>query len=354
MLNKLFIAMKYNLLGKTGVLVSELCLGAMTFGGRGMWQAIGQLTQDEVNQLVKTSIDQGINFIDTANAYSEGLSEILLGKALKDLGINRQQVFIATKVRLRMGPGANQVGLSRLHIADSVNDSLQRLGLSHIDMLYIHGVDPVTSLEETMRGLEDAVRSGKVRYIGVSNHPAWMVMKANSFAEKMGWTKFVASQNYYSIGGRDVEREIIPMALSEDIGIMPWSPLAGGFLSGKFTRNNLKAGGSRRDEFDFPPIDKVKAYDIVDVMNEIGRGYKVSAAQIALAWLLQKPGVTSIIIGAKKHDQLQDNIAATQLQLSNNDMQQLDAVSALSPEYPGWMVGRQMQGRFPEKELKYA
>jgi aryl-alcohol dehydrogenase-like predicted oxidoreductase len=340
--------MKYNLLGKTGVLVSELCLGAMTFGGKGMWEAIGRLTQDEVNQLVKTSIDQGINFIDTANAYSEGLSEILLGKSLKDLGINRQQVFIATKVRLRMGPGANQVGLSRLHISDSVDDSLQRLGLSHIDLLYIHGVDPVTALEETMRGLEDVVRSGKVRYIGISNHPAWMVMKANCYAEKMGWTKFVASQNFYSIAGRDVEREIVPMALNEDIGIMPWSPLAGGFLSGKFTRNAQKAGDSRRDEFDFPPINKDKAYDIIDVMNEIGKSHKVSAAQVALAWLLNKPGVTSIIIGAKKHDQLKDNIASTQLQLSNDEMKRLDEISALSPEYPGWMVGRQLQGRFPE------
>jgi len=340
--------MKYNQLGKTGVLVSEFCLGAMTFGGKGYWEAIGRLQQDEVNQLVKTAIDQGINFIDTANAYSEGLSEMLLGAALKELGINRQQVFIATKVRLRMGPGANQIGLSRLHIMDSVNDSLQRLGLSHIDLLYIHGVDPITPLEETMRGLEDVVRSGKVRYLGISNHPAWMVMKANNFAEKMGWTKFVASQNYYTIAGRDVEREIIPMALSENISIMPWSPLAGGFLSGKFTRNNQTAGDSRRDTFDFPPIDKEKAYDIIDVMLSIGKAHGVSAAQVALAWLLTKPGVTSIIIGAKKHEQLLDNLASLKLQLTPNDLQKLDEISALKPEYPGWMIARQMQGRIPE------
>jgi aryl-alcohol dehydrogenase-like predicted oxidoreductase len=339
--------MKYNQLGNTGVLVSEICLGAMTFGGKGYWEAIGRLQQDEVNQLVKTSMDQGINFIDTANAYSEGLSEILLGKALKELDINRQQVVIATKVRLRMGPGANQVGLSRLHIMDSVNDSLQRLGLSYIDLLYIHGVDPITPLEETMRGLEDVVRSGKVRYLGISNHPAWMVVKANSFAEKMGWTKFVASQNYYSIAGRDAEREIVPMALSENISIMPWSPLAGGFLSGKFTRGNQVAGDSRRDTFDFPPVNKEKAYDIIDVMLKIGKEHGVSAAQVALAWLLTRPAVTSIIIGAKKHDQLLDNIASLKLQLTPDDILKLDEVSTLAPEYPGWMVNRQMQGRMP-------
>lgn len=339
--------MKYNQLSNTGVLVSELCLGAMTFGGKGYWEAIGRLQQDEVNQLVKTAVDQGINFIDTANAYSEGLSEMLLGKALKELGINRQHLVIATKVRLRMGAGANQVGLSRLHIMDSVNDSLGRLGLSHIDLLYIHGVDPITPLEETMRGLEDVVRSGKVRYLGISNHPAWMVVKANSFAEKMGWTKFVASQNYYSIAGRDVEREIVPMALSENMSIMPWSPLAGGFLSGKFTRNNQQAGDSRRDTFDFPPVDKEKAYDIIDVMLKTGKDHGVSAAQIALAWLLTKPAVTSIIIGAKKHEQLLDNIASLKLQLTPDEIQKLDEISALAPEYPGWMVNRQMQGRMP-------
>ena len=170
--------MKYNVLGNTGVLVSELCLGTMTFGGKGYWEAVGKVPQDEVNQIVKSSVDDGINFIDTSNAYSEGLSETMLGEALIKLGIGRQELVIATKVRLRMGPGANQVGLSRVHIMDAVNDSLQRLQMSHIDLLYIHGVDPITPLEETMRGLEDVVRSGKVRYIGVSNHPAWMVMKA--------------------------------------------------------------------------------------------------------------------------------------------------------------------------------
>jgi aryl-alcohol dehydrogenase-like predicted oxidoreductase len=341
--------MKYNQLGKTGILVSELCLGTMTFGGKGYWKSIGELPQDEVNLLTKTAIDSGINFIDTANAYSEGLSETMLGKAINSLGISRQEVVVATKVRLRMGKGANQVGLSRLHISDSVDDSLKRLGLSHIDLLYIHGVDPITSLEETMRGLEDVVRSGKVRYLGISNHPAWMVAKANGIADKMGWTKFVALQNYYSIAARDIERELVPLALSEGLGLMPWSPLAGGFLSGKFTRNNEIAGDSRRDTFDFPPVNKTKAYDIIDILLRIGSEHHVSAAQVALAYIISKPAVTSIIIGAKKHEQLLDNIEATQLKLTPDDLQKLDAVSTLAPEYPGWMLERQAQGRMPSE-----
>ena len=339
--------MKYNELGKTGILVSELCLGTMTFGGKGYWTAIGQVPQDEVNQIVKTSLDAGINFIDTANAYSEGLSEIMLGEALKSLGVERQQLFVATKVRIRMGQGANQVGLTRLHIMDSVNDSLKRMNLSHIDLLYIHGVDPITPLEETMRGLEDVVRSGKVRYIGISNHPAWKVMKANAYAEKMGWTKFVASQNYYSLASRDIEREIVPLALSENISIMPWSPLSGGFLSGKFTRNQEIAGNSRRDSFDFPPINKEKAYDSIDVMAGIAKNHEVSVASVALNWVIKQPAVTSTIIGAKNLQQLNDNISAVDLQLTPEEMLQLDEVSALTPEYPGWMVARQEAGRWP-------
>lgn len=339
--------MRYNQLGKTGVLVSELCLGTMTFGGKGYWKAIGELPQDSVTEIVKNSVDAGINFIDTANGYSEGLSEIMLGKAIKDLGMPRQQLVIATKVRLRMGTGANQVGLSRLHINDSVNDSLERLGLSHIDLLYIHGVDPITPIEETMRGLEDVVRSGKVRYIGISNHPAWIMMKANGFAAHMGWEKFVATQNYYSIASRDIEREIAPMAISEGISIMPWSPLAGGFLSGKFTRTNEVAGDSRRDTFNFPPIDKEKAYDIIDSLIRIGQLHQTSAARVALAWVLAQPGVTSVIIGAKNLIQLNDNLNSVNLKLTSEELEELNKISELPSEYPAWMVNRQLQGRFP-------
>ena len=340
--------MHYNTIGNTGVLVSELCLGTMTFGGKGFWTSIGKLPQEEATNLVKIAIENGINFIDTANVYSEGLSEIILGKALKDLGVNRQDIFIATKVRGQMGQGVNQVGLSRLHIQYSVNDSLRRLGLDHIDLLYIHGLDPVTSLEETMRGLEEVVQSGKVRYLGISNHPAWMVIKANAVAASMGWNKFVALQNYYTIAGRDIEREIVPMALSENLSIMPWSPLAGGFLSGKFSRKTLKAGNSRRDEFDFPPVNKEKAYNIIDVMQEISSSHNVSVARVALAWLLRKKGVTSIIIGAKKEEQLRENIASTSLLLTADEMSRLDSISELSKEYPGWMVERQADGRLPK------
>jgi aryl-alcohol dehydrogenase-like predicted oxidoreductase len=340
--------MKYNPLGKTGVLVSEICLGTMTFGGKSFWKAIGQVPQDEVNRIVKTALDEGVNFIDTANVYSEGLSETLLGEALKNLGINRQEVFVATKVRGRMGSGANQVGLSRLHIIGSVDDSLRRLNLSHIDLLYIHGVDPVTPIEETMQGLEEVVRSGKVRYIGVSNHPAWMVVKANAHARKMGWTRFVASQNFYSIACRDIEREIVPMALDEGIGIMPWSPLAGGFLSGKYTRDKAVAGDSRRDTFDFPPINKEKAYDIIEKMAGIAKQHEVSIATVALRWVMNQAGVTSTIIGAKNLEQLNENLASVSTLLTEDEMKSLNEISALTPEYPGWMVTRQMQGRWPE------
>ncbi len=340
--------MKYNQLGKTGVLVSEICLGTMTFGGKGFWKSIGEVPQDKANQIIKDSIDAGINFIDTANVYSEGLSEKMVGKGIKDLGLQRQSLLIATKVRGRVGPHANQVGLSKLHIADSVNDSLQRMGLEHIDLLYIHGVDKITPIEETMRGLEDIVRSGKVRYIGVSNHGAWMMMKANGYADKMGYDKFVATQNYYAIASRDIEREIVPMSISEGISIIPWSPLAGGFLSGKFTRENPIAGESRRDSFDFPPINKEKAYEIIDLMSSIGIRHKVSVAQIALAWVLCQPGITSVIIGAKNSKQLKDNISATKLMLNSDEILALNTISELPKEYPQWMFDFQSQGRFPE------
>ena len=340
--------MKYKRLGNTGTLVSELCLGTMTFGGKGFWEAIGRIPQEGVTELVKLAIENGINFIDTANIYSEGMSELLLGKALRDLGVDRQQLVIATKVRGRMGSGANQIGLSQLHIIDSVNDSLKRLQLEHIDLLYIHGVDPITPLEETMRALEDVVRAGKVRYLGISNHPAWQVMKANAIAEKRGWTKFVALQNYYSIAGRDIERELIPLAESEGLALMPWSPLAGGFMSGKYSRSIQKAGNSRRDEFDFPPVNKEKAYDIIDCLTEIAQEHDTSVARIALAWLLHKKSVTSIIIGAKTNEQLIDNIASTLVRLSDEEMEKFDKDSALALEYPGWMVARQSEDRWPE------
>ncbi len=337
--------MKYNFLGNTGLVISEICFGTMTFGGTGIWEAIGKAQQKEVNDLLKVVVDSGINFIDTANVYSYGESEKLLGQSLKDLGVNRHELVIATKVRGRMSQGLNNVGLSRYHIFQSVDESLQRLQLDHIDVLYVHGVDPRTPVEEIVRSLNDIVLTGKVRYVAVCNWPAWMVMNALGIAEKHGWNKFVGMQYYYSVGGRDIEREIVPLALDQNLAIMPWSPLAGGFLAGKYTRNNEKAGDSRRDTFDFPPINKERAYDIVEVLAEIGKEHNVSVAEIALAWVRLQKGITSTIIGAKNADQLNANIKSTELQLSADDLKRIDEISALSKEYPGWMVERQSADR---------
>jgi len=339
--------MKYNEMGRTGVLVSELCLGTMTFGGKGYWLPIGQVPQDEMNILVKEAFNQGINFIDTANVYSEGLSEIMLGEAIHRLGLSRRDLVIATKVRGRMGEGANSVGLSRLHIPDSVDESLKRMKLDHIDLLYIHGVDHLTPLEETMRALNDVVRAGKVRYLGISNHPAWMVVKANVIAAINGWTRFEATQNFYSLAGGDIERELVPMALSEGIGIMPWSQLAGGFLAGKYQRNGNVAGNSRRASFDFPPIDKGKAYDIVEVLQHIANNHNTTVAAVALNWAMRQKGVCSTIIGVKTPQQLSENLSSATLELSADEMEQLNTISVLKTEYPGWMVERQMSGRRP-------
>ena len=337
--------MRYNFLGNTGLVVSELCFGTMTFGGKGYWEAIGKIQQQEVNELMKTVVDAGINFIDTANIYSYGESERLLGQSIIDTGINRNDLVIATKVRGRMGEGKNYVGLSRYHIFQSVDESLQRLQLDHVDILYVHGVDPKTPVEETVRALNDIVLTGKVRYVAVCNWPAWMVMKAIGIAEKHGWNKFIGLQYYYSLSSRDIEREILPLAKDQNLALMPWSPLAGGFLSGKYTRHNEKAGDSRRDNFDFPPVNRPKAYDIIDVLIEVGKQYGVSAAQIALAWVRLQPGVTSTIIGAKNVDKLNDNVNSTAIELSADDLARINEVSALTKEYPGWMVERQAADR---------
>jgi len=340
--------MKYHNLGNTGLLVSELCFGAMTFGGRGMWTAIGQQPLDEAQKLLGICLEHGINFFDNANAYSEGLAEEIMGEAFQRLGTSPYEAVVATKLRIRMGKGANQVGLSRTHIHESVHDSLRRLKREHIDLLYIHGVDHLTPLEETLRGLEDMVRSGKVRYLGICNHPAWMVAKANGIADRHGWTRFAALQYYYSLAGRDIEHTILPMARSEELAVLPWSPLAGGFLSGKYDRNTEKAGDSRRDDFDFPPVDREQAYDIIDAMKEIAGRHGVSVAQVALRWVMDQPGVTSTIIGAKNEQQLNDNIAATQLSLTEEDRERLNEVSAIRKPYPQWMVDFQGRDRFPE------
>lgn len=337
--------MKYRLLGRTGLLVSELCLGTMTFGGRGYWEAIGRLGQELVNDIVACALDSGINFIDTANVYSYGESERLLGKALE--GRPRDRVVLATKVRGNMGEDVNAVGLSRFHIMNSVEASLKRLNTDYIDLYQIHGFDPVTPLDETLRALDDLVRQGKVRYIGASNLAAWQLMKALGISERQGLTRFESLQAYYTIAGRDLEREIIPLVQDQQLGIMVWSPLAGGLLSGKFNRDGSSPDGARRASFDFPPINKDRAFDVVDVMREIAAEIGSTVPQIALAWLLHQSAVTSVIIGAKNLDQLTDNLRAVGVRLSDDHLQRLDAVSQLAPEYPQWMISRQAGDRLP-------
>ncbi len=332
--------MKYKLLGNTGLKVSELCLGTMTFGGRGMWTAIGTLPQEEVNAIVKKSVDAGINFIDTANVYSEGLSEQMTGMAIRQLGIDRDELVIATKVRGAMGKGPNDTGLSRKHILQQVDESLKRLQTDYIDLYQIHGFDPQTPMEEVLHALDMLVNNGKVRYIGCSNHAAWQIMKALGISELNGYAKFVSLQAYYTIAGRDLEREIVPMLKDQKLGLMVWSPLAGGLLSGKYSRQAEMTEG-RRMNFDFPPVNKNKAFDIVDVMAEIAAAKDVSVAQIALAWLLHQPVVTSVIIGTKNTAQLDDNLKAIEVRLNSEELTKLDEVSKLAPEYPAWMIERQ-------------
>ena len=332
--------MKYKLLGNTGIKVSELCLGTMTFGGKGYWTAIGQLPQQAVDEIVKQSINAGINFIDTANVYSEGLSEELTGKSIRNLGLKRDDLVIATKVRGKMGEGVNEIGLSRKHIMQQVDESLKRLNTDYIDLYQIHGYDALTPIEDTVRTLDVLVKSGKVRYIGCSNITAWQLMKALAFSAHNNLAKFVSLQAYYTIAGRDLERELIPLLNDQQIGLMVWSPLAGGFLSGKYSRNK-NPEDARRLSFDFPPINKEKAFDIIDVIEPIAKFKNVSVAQIALAWLLHQPAVTSIIIGAKNTDQLQDNLKAINVVLNVDELNQLNDISKLTPEYPGWMLERQ-------------
>ncbi len=325
--------MKYRTLADTGVFVSELCLGTMTFGGKGqMWETIGGMTQSEVDIMVARAIERGINFIDTADVYSTGESEVMTGKALKG---KRQDVVLATKVRGRMGPGANDVGLSRLHIMQGVEASLKRLGTDYIDLYQIHRSDVLTNMEDTLRALDDLVRQGKVRYIGCSNLPAWELMKALGISRAQNLERFKSTQSFYSLAGRELERDTIPLLHDQGLGLLVWSPLAGGFLSGKFTRDG--EGSGRRQNFDFPPIDKDKGFEIVDVLRAIAHEKGASVPQVALAWVLANKAVTSVIIGARKITQLEDNLGAVELSLSAEELASLNEASKLPVPYPAWM-----------------
>ncbi len=342
--------MRYNRLGKTGLFVSELCLGTMTFGGGGgIWGKIGNLQQQESEQLIARSLEAGINFIDTADVYASGVSETITGQALKNLKVKREEVVIATKVFGETGAGPNGRGASRAHILDGVKASLKRLQIDHIDLYQIHGFDPATPMEETVRALETLVAQGLVRYVGVSNWSAWQIMKGLGVADRLGFSRVASLQAYYTIAGRELEREIIPMLKSEGVGLMVWSPLAGGLLSGKYGRDRSGEDGSRRVNFDFPPVDLERAYPVIDAMRKIADARSCSVAQIALAWLLHQPQVTTIIIGAKRPDQLDDNLAAVNIELSADELATLDEVSALPIEYPAWMFAR--QGEVRAKQL---
>ena len=339
--------MRYRKFGHTGLFVSELCLGTMTFGGEGgIWGQIGNLQQAEADRLVGRCLEAGINFIDTADVYSDGRAEIITGRALKNLKVPRENVVIAAKV---LGETAtksvNSRGLSRFHIMEAVKASLQRLQLEHIDLYQIHGFDPATPIEEALRALDNLVQQGLVRYLGVSNWAAWQVMKALGISERLGLARFESLQAYYTIAGRDLERELVPLLLSEGVGLLVWSPLAGGLLSGKYGRDVKTEAGSRRIVFDFPPVNLERAYDCIDAMRNIAQSRSVSVAQIALAWLLHQKVVTSVIIGARRVEQLDDNIGATSLKLGAEELALLDKVSMLPTEYPGWMLGFQGQTR---------
>jgi aryl-alcohol dehydrogenase-like predicted oxidoreductase len=340
--------MRYRLLGQTGLYVSELCLGTMTYGGggAGIWASIGKLQQDAVNEQVKSAVDAGINFIDTANVYSLGQSETLLGQSLKSLALPRDQLIIATKATGAMNETPNGRGQSRHHLFHEVDASLKRLQLDYIDLYQLHAFDPLTPFEESLSALNDLVRSGRVRYIGLCNMAAWQIMKSLAVSERHGWARFSSVQAYYTIAGRDLEREIVPLISDQRLGLMVWSPLAGGLLSGKFKSAADKGpADARRATFDFPVVNKDRAFQCIEVMRPMAAERQISVAQIALAWLLAKPYVSTVIIGAKSMDQLRDNIASTRVQLTDSERRTLDEVSQLPAEYPGWMLALQGQYR---------
>jgi aryl-alcohol dehydrogenase-like predicted oxidoreductase len=353
--------MRYRKLGRTGLVVSELCLGTMTFGGDSFWKVMGALEQGPADELVRGAFDAGVNFFDTADVYSSGQSEMILGQAVRNLGVGRDEVVVATKAfgrfytsgatglsaeaaqaaLARRNKSHNTWGLSRKHLMDAVDASLKRLQLDHIDLYQIHGFDPVTPLEETLSALDDIVKSGRVRYIGLCNLAAWQIAKALGISAKDHLARFESAQMYYTIAGRDLEREVVPLCVDQQLAILPWSPLAGGFLSGKYQRTGGGPNDARRATFDFPPVNKDRAYDCIDAMRPIAEGQGASVAGVALSWLLHKPWVTSVIIGAKTPEQLKQNLAAVDVKLSADDMKALDTVSALPSEYPGWMFERQ-------------
>lgn len=335
--------MRYNRFGQTGLVVSELCLGAMTFGNKPSGFFQHDLDQERSTELVKQALDAGVNFIDTANLYTAGQSEEFVGGALKALGVARDQVVVATKGMGPMGEGPNDSGASRYHLLHQIDASLARLGLDHVDLYQIHGWDPNCGMEEALRAMEDIVRSGRARYIGVSNWAAWQIAKALGIAERRGWDKFVSLQAFYTVANRELEREIVPMLESEGLGLMVWSPLAGGLLSGKYARGQAgqAEGEGRRAKLDFPRVDKDLAFQVVETMRPMAESRDVAVSSIAIAWLLHRPVVSTVIVGARRPDQLAENLKASDVELTAEELDRLEEIGVPQPEYPGWAIASQ-------------
>lgn len=341
--------MNYRRLGNSGLKVSELCLGTMTFGSR--FLNIASVDQKGADAMVARALEAGVNFFDTADVYSYGESETLLGHALQADGVARDAVVVATKVRSPMSEGAaqgsdvNNVGLSRKHIMAACDASLRRLGTDYIDLYQVHGWDVATPVEETLRALDDLVRAGKVRYVGCSNWAARHLAKALTLARAERWAPFVSLQAYYSLVGRDLEHELLPLCREENLGVLPWSPLSGGFLTGKYRRDENGPVGARRTDFQFPPIDEARGYQAVDALDNLAGAHGITIAQAALAWLLHQPQVTSVIIGARTLEQLDDNLTSARVVLTADELGALEELTRPPTLYPQWMVARQNQGR---------
>jgi aryl-alcohol dehydrogenase-like predicted oxidoreductase len=330
--------MQYSRLGNTGLIVSRLAFGAMTFGNAaGPFAAISKVDEEAARTMIAMSLDAGINFFDTANMYADGQSEVMLGKLLGD---KRKDVVIATKVGFRSGTAIMDAGLSRSHIVAECDASLKRLATDYIDLYIVHREDRFTPLEETAEALDALVRAGKVRYLGYSNWPAWKAATALQIQKARGLAQFTSGQMHYALTGRDVEHEVIPFMRYSGINMTVWSPLAGGFLTGKYTRENLKDPANRLSGFDFLPFDKEMAFKLVDRLREIGKAHASSVAQVALAWLLAKPVVASIIIGATKKHQLEDNLGAMKVRLTEAEITELDRLTAPATPYPNWFTER--------------
>ena len=342
--------MDYRQLGHSGLRVSALTLGTMTFGGKDRFSLVGDTDVAGATRQIDMCLDRGVNFIDTADVYSGGVSEEILGKAIKD---RRDRVLIATKARMPMGDGPNDAGLSRHHLIEGCEASLRRMGIDHIDLFQVHEWDGQTPLEETLEALDTLVKSGKVRYVGASNYAGWQLMKALGVADRHGYQRFVTQQIYYSLQSRDAEYELVPMAVDQGIGILVWSPLAGGLLSGKFRRADKGLEGSRAlTDWAEPPVrDEEQLLDTIEVLVEIGEAHGVSAAQVALAWLLGRPGVVSLIIGARTDEQLEDNLAAAELQLSDDERARLEEVSRPPLIYPHWHQAKTARDRLGAADL---